>query len=224
MTYIINGEEFKTQKVLKEKIRSILYKYEDYYALSTEDSDFMMAVLKLHPDADKKIGCGIRDICVRTNKTYLNKEFCAIRIDETEVDFSFNECIKRTSQLTKFYSACRKIVAEDIIAFRNVHWTSEAICPILGISLCGEYAHVDHIPPKTFKFIVDSFCEKYKINPLKAGLIGDIDNVTGDIFEDKTIAPLFRDYHNSIAELRLVSKLANLSNIRKESNQPQPGL
>ena len=216
MSYQIGNEFFKTKKALTERIRSILYSYDSDSSLNEDDQRFMMDVFKLHPSVDVKFGNGVKNINVRRNNVFKkNREFWILREDETETDISFLECLTPTDHLKKFKNACRSAVKKEIIQFRITNLDHESLCPITGIKLTKENVHVDHTPPNTFDFIVNEFIRINGINPKSIKLTGDADREISDQFVDTVLSENFVNFHNSIASLRLVSSIANLSDIKK---------
>ncbi len=55
------------------------------------DHDFFVELLKMHPEADKKIGCGIERFEVRQTE-FGWKSMFVVRNDGTAVDFSYRRC------------------------------------------------------------------------------------------------------------------------------------
>lgn len=216
MKYTIDGKQFATKAKLKGTIREILHSYQIGQELSPDDFSFMRSVLDMHPDSDIKIGCGVARMYVRQNAVYRrNREFWLQRLDDTETDFSFNECLKPTTPLKKFKIACRNAIREDVIAFRNQNLSQDSACPFTGQALTVQNVHVDHVPPITFDAIVDEFIQLYSIEPEEVNLTGVKDGEIGDNFSDSNLSELFRRFHNEKAQLRLVSPKANLSHIKR---------
>ena len=59
-SYEIAGEIFSTKLALQEYIKEILYRYQDGQYLSGNDFEFMLQVLKRHPDFEIKNGIGVK--------------------------------------------------------------------------------------------------------------------------------------------------------------------
>lgn len=111
--YVVNGEHFKTQKNLKERIHKILYAYSFGEVLNELDTRFLYALVEgYHPSAEIKIGAGVSRMEVRQNLIYKqNREFWIVRTDDTETDFSFMECLRPSKPLDKFRTACRAAIS-----------------------------------------------------------------------------------------------------------------
>jgi hypothetical protein len=216
MKYIIDGKQFENKTKLKTRIQEILHSYPIGQELSEDDFAFMRDVLDMHPDSDIKIGCGVVRMFVRQNAVYRrNREFWLQRLDGSETDFSFNECLKPTTPLKKFKIACRNTIREDVIAFRDQNLSQDSVCPFKGQTLTVQNTHVDHVPPATFDAIVHDFIKLHSINPTEVKLTGARDGEIGDNFADSNLSEAFRQFHNEKAQLRLVSAKANLSDIKR---------
>ncbi len=217
--YSINGEEFKTKESLKRLIQQILHAYQPEQLLNETDYRFMLGVLDMHHSSDIKKGVGVQSIFVRENPTYKrNRGFWIKRIDGTVIDFSFIECISQRDDKTRFSNACRNAVREHIILFKNHNLKHDSICPVTGVNLTKNNVHVDHAPPNTFDFIVKEFIRLKKIVVKHVKLI-ETDEIIGGCFDSKNLSESFVAFHNSTAELRLVSAHANLSEIKIKENQ-----
>jgi hypothetical protein len=215
MKHTVDGKKFATKAKLKDTIREILHSYQIGQELSPDDFSFMRGVLDMHPASDIKIGCGVARIYVKQNAVYRqNREFWLQRLDGTETDFSFNECLKPTTPLKKFKIACRNAIREDVITFRDQYLSHDSVCPFTGQNLTDQNVHVDHVPPATFDAIVDEFIRQDSIKVEEVELTGVKDGEIGDNFSDSSLSELFRQFHSGKAKLRLVSAKANLSHIR----------
>jgi hypothetical protein len=217
--YSINGEEFKTKESLKRLIQQILHAYQPEHVLNETDYRFMLGVLDMHHSSDIKKGVGIQSIFVRENPTYKrNRGFWIKRIDGTVIDFSFIEFISPRNNKTRFNSACRNAIREDIVLFKNQNLKHDSICPITGVKLTRDNVHVDHSPPNTFDFIVKEFIKSEYLIVKHVKLV-ETDEIIGGCFDSKSLSMSFVAFHNSKADLRLVSAKANLSDIKLKENQ-----
>lgn len=217
--YIIGKEVFKTKKAAEEKIRKVLHSYKHDEFLEVEDELFIVDLLVNHPDASQKIGVGIAGIKVQQNPYYKrNKQFVIVRKDGTETDFSFKKCITKPKMETKFQQACRNAVAPYIIKFKKDFFieNEEPTCEITGIELTFQNSHVDHVPPNTFKAIVQNFIESEEIDIASVAFAPTADNQYGIHFLDDFFAQKWIAYHNDKAELRVISKIANLSHVKRQ--------
>lgn len=213
----VNGEKFKTKGALIKKIRSVLNESDIKKTLCGEDFLFMLSILKMHPSYSIKEGPGVSSIFIKTNPLYKrNRCFWIKRIDGSETDFSFMQCLNPKNNLSKFLAACRLSISETMINFKISSLNLVKTCPETGIALNRFNSHVDHSPP-VFDQIVKMFIEKYDIDVDKVPLLGSIDGEIGGSFKDESMAEKFLIFHNSIANLRLISAQANLQLKKKRT-------
>ena len=216
-SYIVAGENFKTKADLQERIKAILYQYQDRECLSEVDFVFMLEVLQRHPDYEVKAGSGVKAIYVQQNPVYRNtRNFWIIRLDGSETDFSYLECLKETLPQKKFINACRAAIEPYTQEYKRLFFdnldSKAYFCPYTNEKLNFIGSHVDHKSPKTFKQLVKDFVSQYNVDMSQVKIVGSAkDNVFQDTFEDKEFEKLWIDYHNSHAKLQVISKKANLS-------------
>lgn len=91
---------------------------------------------------------------------------------------------------------------------------SNGICPVTGEKI-EDGGHVDHAPPWSFERIVDEFVKDNAIDVESVAYL-DGDGQTQSVFADPALARSFAEYHRARAKLRLVSKHANLSVLKKK--------
>ena len=222
--YRIAGKTFSSKKDVINYIRKdILYAYGDYQALETEHHNFMLHLLRLHPHGNQKIGQGVKSIWPQSNKAngFPTRGFWVERVDGSRTDFSYLQCLNPSSPKQDFYKACRQAIAEDIIQFSMEYFSRYAVedkiqCPITGDWITKRESHVDHIPPDTFDQIVRAFIETNNIDTDKVALMRHVNGKIGCRFDDGLLVEKWIKYHRNHAKLRVVSRKANLSLIKKE--------
>ena len=228
MTIELAGERFANKTRLLERIRGILYAYPIGGRLNTADRNFLYALVDMHhPDGDLKIGVGVARMEVRQNRTYRNnREFWIVRTDGTETDFSFMECLRPSTPLSKFKNACRVAVALDVAAVKADFWRGResAVCPLTGSAMTFADSHVHHAGPFDFAAIVQSFIAQDGIEVSSVQLTGIADGEIGDRFNDPELERRFVAYHNNLAQLQVVSAFGNLSTARTSTGPIQPQL
>lgn len=180
----------------------------------------MLKVLKMHPHAVFKIKDGIQGFTVGYAQ-YGTKCFKLMRPDGSTTDFSYIKCIAGTkfNKKADFNAACRQAIKDIIYDFKKRELAGGgAVCPYHGTELTWKNSHVDHAPPNTFKEIVKSFlvCKRLDWKAIPIG--GKVDNATEKYFKAKKMRDMFVEYHNELADLRLISAKANLSDVKKEHN------
>jgi hypothetical protein len=212
--YAIGNEVFDSQGALIKRIQDILYGVDVNEALGNTDFQFMRALLHNHPHAKKKIGKGIASIKVLVEPKWKTRCFYAFRVDGTFTDFSYRECIRAETQFEKFSRACRTVVEDQILAFKQNFFSDieHAHCSITGQPIDFLSSHVDHEMPNTFLKLVMDFIELNNVN---------IDTITFRS-QDALIGPkistrdadtyrLFAKYHKEHAKMRVISREANLT-------------
>ncbi len=220
-TYIVNGERFATKKSLQNRIRGILYGYRDGDTISSADLDFMSDLLTFHQRYEQKCGVGIWYMTVRKNPVYGTMGFWLTRLDGSETDFSFMECLMPTGQRKKFERACRAAVAPDVVIFRHRFFenSSNQRCPYTGEEISERMCHIHHRPPWTFQALVCGFIDDMGIDIDRVHILGEgIDGMVQDRFADCDLEQSWIRYHNDRATLEVVSRRANLSDLKKQKS------
>jgi hypothetical protein len=213
--------EFKTKAELTAYCRRIRETTPTDQPITGEIHDFLLALLERHPEAAKKIGCGVAHFEVRVNNHVApSLGMWLVRTDGSETDWSPRECISPTSRRSKVLSACRNAVMHQIRDFQRVQREKFGLymkCPITGESVMTGLAHVDHALPKTFERLVEMFLDGEGLAFSTVELSSEEDGVFCDRFADPDLELRWRRYHYQNAELRLVSAKANLSVLRKQA-------
>ncbi|MCC6500922.1 MAG: DCL family protein [Anaerolineales bacterium] len=215
-SYVIAGEIFSTKYALQERIKKILYRYQDEQYLSDNDFEFMFQALNRHLDFEIKKGIGIKAFFVRQNPVYKNTRcFWLVCFDGSETDFSYQECLKPTSQEKKFFNACRVAIEPYTQEYKRKFFDDlngkTYFCPYTNQPLNFKGSHVDHKAPNTFQQIVITFLKKYAIDISNVKINSSaIDNKHQDTFSDSDLEQLWVEYHNSQAVFQIISRKANL--------------
>jgi hypothetical protein len=215
VSYLVNGEVFKTKAALQQRAKSILNN--TVSEVSEHDLPFLIDLFRLHPDAHDKFGDGdtIKTVRVRLAMPYRTKCFEIERSDRSRTDISYIECLRPSSARNWFAAACRSAVVGQIQAFKREAFAtaSELTCPISGDPITIETCHVDHASPP-FASIVSSFISDEGID-IRLISITDGDGEVQCLFRDPDMRSLFASYHAAHASLRVVSRRANLSLLRR---------
>lgn len=72
--------------------QAMLNRYDVGDKVSAADEDMLRAALAMHPNADEKIGCGVKHFSVRS-ADFGSKCFWVNRTDGTTEKFSYSTCI-----------------------------------------------------------------------------------------------------------------------------------
>jgi Protein of unknown function (DUF3223) len=173
---------------------------------TVEDTEFLHALLALHPDHTTKNGCGVERFEVRQGMAG-HLQFWLIRTDGSETDFSFLKCLRPKSEREHVLSAMRRAIAGQVIEARNAVFADQAtrLCPLTGEQLTADNCEMDHLIP--FIELANDFVASHggyeAIETISA------DGEQGRHFKDTKIEKLWEEYHRGRAILRPVSKFAN---------------
>lgn len=203
-----------TKQELTEICQEILYQSDTI--VNKKNSRFLIEnVLCNHPDWFTKRGCGIDHIEVRKNK-YGQKCFYIVRSDGTDTDISFTKSISNPNNITILMRACRSAIRPLIIKFKEDTIKLPFTCPITGEVINEHHlVHVDHYD-LTFEELFYKWLKDKNVDDLyKKTLESKRDGYIGTEFNDPNVIANFIDFHNNNTHLRLVSRTANLSTLKK---------
>lgn len=215
---------FKYKKDAITYYKNILNSYEFHELLDESDFGDVLDLLKIHPNAQEKIGIGIKKITVEKTR-HNTKCFNAIRFDSSSEIFSYIKCINGDlSPLEKFSKTCRDAISNDmrllkLSFFKENSQKGRVKCQETGELSLWEDLNIDHRQPNTFSVIVDRFIELHGIDLTSIEYVESIDNVYS--FKDDGLAEKFRKYHKEKANLRLVRKNNNLGRSYLARNKRQ---
>ena len=216
----IAGRLFKTKDELKTTCQEILYKTKYNDPIKDSDDLFLRALIERHPEAEKKIGCGIKYFTVRPNMT--SRVFYLYRTDGSSTDWSYLSCVTNPSRLTIVKKAARNTVRDQVIEFKQVHFKPGMICPISNkIIDTSPLAHVDHAGEWTFDKIVTSFMKDNNLDPNNIEIAGTEDNSIQKTWKDPLLVEKLKQFHKEKAVLQIVHEFANLSILDSKKNYPE---
>ena len=221
--YIFGNRRFATKSEAESAIREVLYRYEAGNELVGADEELIAAVLIQHPHARDKIGAGVQRIRVRLVNEWGKKGRCfeIVRIDGSVTDFSFQKALHPASKRQLFKEACRDLISKEIMDFRHRAFDTSGEdgridCPVTGDRISRmEESHVDHDPP--FDELVEALIQSEGIDIESVILSGSEDGELRKSFQDQELAQKWRAYHRTHARLRVVSKRANLSVLKRNA-------
>lgn len=217
----------QTKSAQLEAVRAILYAYTAGSEVSDPDHvEHMLQVFTRHPEWAIKRGSGVSRILV-DRSGYGGTCFFLMRIDGSVTDISFTQCINgKSSKLADVRAACRSAIRPEITAYRiqSVIY-GETVCPISGEVLTKENTHIDHYD-QPFQAVFDGWlakCEqewKIDVEAIFQHLNATSTDMETRLYFTDTIfaqalASSFITYHNANTHLRAVSKLANLSTLKR---------
>lgn len=204
-----------TKKQLTETCRSIARQYNFNEVIDCpEHFDFLIELFNSHSEWESKKGCGIKSISVKKD-LYGNRYFYLNRFDGTGTDISFVHCITNQTPLQEIKKACRYAVRKEVEAYkRKAVEYNVSTCAITGVVLTKENTHIDHYD-LTFKQMFDLWISDKSIEELYKKINKTSDNCLLTFFTcDKTIID-FMAFHNQHCKLRAVTKIANLSILKR---------
>lgn len=216
--YLIGRFVFKNKQEAEANAKRILRLYPVGEMITECDREFLDCLINNHPDYEEKVGCGISGFTIGINREWkAQRMFVLIRNDGSSTDFSYLKCLNRKNKLTEFSGACRRVVAGDIIAFKAQAYGLASAggtavrCAITGQPVAAEDAHIDHVPPNTFRSIVSQFIAINSIDLDTVRYTKQTDNTYGKLLIDDHIANAFRRFHSENSILRVTTAKANLS-------------
>jgi Protein of unknown function (DUF3223) len=206
----ILNREFGTTE-LKEYTRQLLYDYEIGDNLSSQDLQFMVALIRqLHPDANEKIGEGIETIWIQENKVNrgTSRGFGFQRQDGSTDNFSYKACFVKCDLLNShFLMACREAVSILINTYREnaFQGIGELRCPVTGKMMTLRESYVAYLPP-SFKELTEAFKkdEGLVISEKLFKTHGDGDFTMR--FLDENLSKQWINYHCQYSNLQIRSK------------------
>jgi hypothetical protein len=209
---------FETKAKALAYCKSMLARYRNGENANDEDARFLRNLLERHPEAHQKIGCGTKRF-FRDRTDQGTDCFWLERNDGIKTEFSYVSCVnaKGNSLYQEFAEACRQAVQPYLDAAKKAHFEKhgdadgKVPCEVTGELVAIYESHLDHKKPMTFQVIVATFiaARKIEIRPDMLSTSQDAQFVT--TFVDKELERDFRNYHSSVAVLRIVMPRANLS-------------
>ena len=203
-----------TKKEKIEKCRSILYGNEVNSQLLADDEDFLMReVFVNHCRWNEKSRKEIKNVSVgRSAFMYGGLCFYLNYIDGTSDDISFMKCINGSDTDRKKISlAIRRLIEPQLWEMRkSINLPFK--CPITHDLIYDIHnIHVDHYDV-TFERMVSMLCDEFGESNIVSHILH---NGQTYVFDNNLTKDFIIDFHNKNTHLRLVSKKANLSTLRK---------
>lgn len=217
-----NGRVWKTKLAAKDHFKAMLARYNDGDVITDHDDHSDLSALlerfdALVSDGAPKIGSGIQSFERRLNRGdgWSSPGFWVVRTDATATDFSYIKAVDGApkSQSQEFYDACHNSVSRDLIRMKQRQFDhfanadGEIECDISGQLLVYAEANLNHANPP-FGAIVDGF---RRLKGWESGFPPNTITPSKDAqlsthFSDEVLSREFREYHHSVAILRIVAK------------------
>ncbi|MDH2429680.1 DCL family protein [Sphaerisporangium sp. TRM90804] len=221
---ILIGEQlFSKKSDALQACRDVLYHYPAGARVHDPTHErFLIDLLQLHPDTERKVGSGIDHFEIRANPLYPNQvSFFIVRTDGSETEFSFTKCLTPPTQRHLVLNAMRQAVGPQVIAFLHATFRDgdEVRCAVTGAILNGpDGAHVDHYDPEFLVLATDYVLAHGGWDAFE---LFSTDGAVGPSFADVKQAEAWVDHHRMPASLRVVSIRANLSLLRRGRIRPR---
>ena len=214
MKLVVGDEQFASKAALQRRVQEILR--QGLREIVGDDAKFLRSLFDRHPSAVEKYGVGISRIRAVRVLPFGTIGFEIERLDGTRTDISYKECLTPSKPSFWFSQSCRTAVVDQIQAAKQLAFSTapEIACPVHGTPITWESCQVHHEAPWEFEAIVAAFLAARAISPDTVEYAGG-DNVTASSFVDAALAQDFADFHRARAVLRVVSKRANQSTLRR---------
>ena len=209
---VLGGIRYGTKSQVKVRAQAILRTYTPGARVSNKDDhNFLLDLIEWHPNRAAKVGAGVRRFEVRRNTGMPSVGFFVVRIDGTDTDFSYNECISPSSHRGKVIKAMRYAIIDQVMGVADSAFADggPVRCAITGRPLHHRSeAHVDHEDP-TFIELATAFAES--VGGFEVIEYTDVNGIAGTRLTNESQADRWRAYHHANAKLRVVSVQANLT-------------
>jgi len=233
-----NGKTWKSQLEAQTYFLDMRLRHELNTPIADAgDHEDLLALLERYDEAihdgPTKIGAGVAHFEKRVNHTNggTNEGFWAVRIDNSETDFSIIKAVaaRGSTRSQQFSDACRAAVSEDLTAakrsFFKEHGDAEAmiVCEATGRRVSRSDVRADYVVTPIRDIVHRFRVAKGWDQVVPDGVItrpNDAQTIT--TFMDPVAAEEFRRHHAAIAQIRLVAKDAPAAQLRVgRSNSPK---
>jgi hypothetical protein len=205
------------KKEAKARCHEIVERTANGQMVSDEDAAFLHWLLDRHPCAADKIGVGVAGFTVEAIGM-ATRGFMLHRFDGSSTDFSYYKCITSPSEVGLARKAMRRAVVDQVIEFKRASAArGTLVCAVTGEILDWDSAHVDHAPP-IFVTLADQWAEHvggYTAIQLLPTEDGELGRCMAD-------PEPWAAFHRDRAELRIVSRLTNLSLLQRGRRSARP--
>jgi hypothetical protein len=196
--------------------------------LDRSDHDDLLSLLERYDlaitDGPSKIGDGVDHFETRINVTNGGRSvgFWAVRVDDTETDFSFiravNEAPKRELELLA--DACRGAVFPEVQSAKSLYFAShgdgsgQVACALTGGAVSERECALEYVGRPFGQLVKDYAHAQGWETAVPAGVMSQAaDAQTTTVFVSREHEEGFRRFHRAEATIRVVSKSARLSRI-----------
>ena len=214
----IGARLFDSKSQAKDFSRDIIRRYTEGETIVGEDDLFLRDLVAIHPEAAQKIGCGISHFTTQLDPEWRkHRHFVIVRTDGVRTDVSFHICIDGSNERRDCFHALRHAVADQVFSFQLAALAEgSVVCPYTQVVLTRENVHVDHAPPDTFFALATRWMNEHGLSIPTVPLVDNADNQWVRSMRDAVQQRSWSDFHRSNARLRVISRPANLSHVKRE--------
>jgi hypothetical protein len=209
-TVDLHSISFKSKTEAIAYFKDMLHRYQDGDELTYDDGAILLELLQRHPDADDKIGVGVKHFYRDKALIYPTSCFHLERTDGIKTDFSYRDCISGNASTLaqQFSQACHYAVSEKLISkkeqlFKEAGGTLK--CKKTGAQITINEAEYRHTSP-SFQEIVKNFIAENNITITPDLVTRSVDMQYVTSLVDSNIESLFKIYHASKANLEMFKK------------------
>jgi len=223
---ILGPLTFRSKAAAKQFLRTICDSYEDGERVNEEHSRCLREMLALHSNSEMKAGAGVSHFSITTESKFSRiRRFYIHRIDGSGTSISFNRTIAERNPRRNRFEALWRAIEDEIMEFRWTAFCDITLleCPLRRIPITEDAYHIDHEPPATFLNLVERWLQSEGIRLEEIEITSPSDSE--DVFELASAAQLasWQEFHSQHATLRLLSPIANLSEVKTGKKKSSDG-
>ena len=201
----------KQTKQLKNILKPL--KVGEVISSSHSNYELLSYLYKKHPTQDKFPGDLSHFKVLRCTYRPKNKNIAYVSKQGNEVVFSIYTC--NNGKVDTNDSLLKKVLRLSIIpqvnefrynAFKNEKYNT---CEVTGKRISAKSSEIDHVYPRTFEALVNTFVKKYNID-VNALVFGKDNETNYPILITKNIKDSFLDFHKQHAILRCIYWRSNI--------------
>lgn len=207
---VLPSRTFPKQTEATAYFKAMLARYADGEFLNSDDEDILYELLQRHPEAEQKIGLGVKAFFRNKSPDHPTSCFHLLRIDGTTTDFGYPACVSGQARSLRhdFYEACRRSVVEELMAQKQqlFDMSPDGIpCVRTGELTDIHTSEYRHTEPR-FRDIVKGFIQVKHLIVDSSMVTVSQDMQYTTVFTDQAMAEDFRNYHAAVARLAIFKK------------------
>lgn len=213
MKYQLGPYRYRSKAEIKAYLKALLGSTSWGAVLSPDDSAMLMDLLKLHPDAASKIGCGVKRFIVAKPQAPTSKAFHVVRTDGSVEVFSYLACLDPRSDRTRATEAMRNELFPQIRREKTRIWQrhQDAQCRLWSAAdnqwLDWDDCALDHYPVP-FSAIRDRFLKERGLR-LESIKVEYCEGNCLPMMADADLAVRWAVFHQRHATYRIISAKLN---------------